>query len=250
MTDQTTLSPTELLGIVHDALGAGDMDRVAGFVASDAVDYSASDGTVPGGGEHVEAWDRRRRAFRSAAPDLARTIQRSIEAGDTVGQLMVARGTMNGRPFASSAIHIVRVRDGKIVEHWLVAQPFETTGRVSPGPTEFVRLATEAFLAGFPEGRPGFVAPVAVDHSVNDGTLPGTAEHVEAWERRRRAFRSRMSDVSVSVEVSIENGDTVAQLVTTRGALDGRQFASSAIHIVRVGEGEIVEHWAVGEPFE
>jgi ketosteroid isomerase-like protein len=158
---------------------------------------------------------------------------------------MVARGTMNGRPVEWSAIHIVRVRDGRIAEHWLVAEPFETKERISTAAAEVVRLATDAFLAGFPEGGPGLLAPDAVDHSVNDGSAPGTREHVEAWEHRRRAFRSRMSDVSVTIERSIENGDTVGQLLTLRGMLDGRQFASPGFHIVRARDGRIVEHWAV-----
>lgn len=246
----TTLGPTRVLELVHDAFDAGDMDRAAGLVASGAVDYGAADGTAPGTREHVEAWDRRRRAFRSAAPDLTRSIQHSIEAGDAVGQLMVARGTMDGRPFESSAIHIVRVRDARIAEHWLVARPLQPADPVSPTPTEVVRLATEAFLAGLPEGGADLVAPDAVDHSLDDGTVPGSREHVEAWARRRRALRARLADLDVTVEQSIENGDTVAQLVTTRGALDGRRFASRAFHIVRVREGRIVEHWAVGEPFE
>jgi ketosteroid isomerase-like protein len=248
MTDQTTLSAAEVMGLMRDAFGAGDMDRVAGFVAPDAVDYSVNDGTVPGTSEHVEAWNRRRRAFASATSGLSRTTERTVEAGDTFGELMVARGTMNGRPFESSAIHIVRVRDGRIAEHWLVAEPFEATDRISPGPAEVVRLATEAFLAGFPEGGSGLLAADAVDHSVDDGSVPGTPEHVEAWERRRRTLRGRMSDVTVSIEHSIENGDTVGQLLTIRGTLDSRRFESSGFHIVRSRDGRIVEHWAVAEP--
>jgi ketosteroid isomerase-like protein len=249
MPDQTTLSPTQVLALVHEAFDAGDMDRAAGLVAPDAVDYTADDGTVPGTAEHVRAWDRRRRAFRGAAPDLVRTVRRSVESHDTVGELMVVSGTMQGRPFESSAIHIVRVRDGRIAQHWLVAPPFQPTRPVEPSPTDVVAAAAGAFLAGFPDDRPGYVAPDAVDHTVEDGTTPGTGEHIEAWERRRRALRARMSDVSVGIEHSIENGDTVGQLITVQGTLDGGPFASSGFHIVRVRDGRIVEHWAVAEPF-
>jgi ketosteroid isomerase-like protein len=248
MTDQTTLSPAEVLGLADDAFNDGDMDRAAGLVAPDAADYTANDGTVPGTAEHVEAWNRRRRAFASSIPDLSRTIHRTVESGDTIGQLMVIRGTMNGRPLESSAIHIVRVRDGKIAEHWLVAEPFQAAEPVSPGPAEVVRMATEAFLAGFPEEGSDVLASDAVDHSVDDGSVPGTREHVEAWERRRRALRDRMSDVTITIEQSIENGDTVGQLLTTRGTLDGGPFESCGFHIVRVRQGRIVEHWAVVEP--
>lgn len=241
MTDQTTLSPTEVLGLLHEAFNAGDLDRGAGFTAPDAVDHGATDGTVPGTREHVEAWDRRRRAFRGSISDFAVDVERSVEQGDTVGQLMRARGTRNGDPFAAFGIHIVRVRGGKISEHWAV---FEGPAApvASPSPTEVLRQATESFMAGFPAGGPTLVATDAVDHSE-----PGTP--VEAWEGRRRAFRARMADVSVRVEHSIESGDTAGQLVTTSGMLDGRPFRSSGFHIVRVREGKIVEHWAVAEPF-
>lgn len=118
MTDQTTLTPTDLLGLIHEAFNAGDTDRVAGFTAPGAVDHSADNGTVPGSPEHLEAWDRQRRAFRSSLADFDVRVERSVENGDTVGQLMRLRGTMNGRPIEASGIHIVRVREGRIVEHW------------------------------------------------------------------------------------------------------------------------------------
>jgi ketosteroid isomerase-like protein len=242
VTDQTTVTPTRTLDLVHEAYNTGDMDLAASLVAPDAVDHGAGDGTVPGSPEHVQGWDRRRRAFRGSVPDLAVTLERSIESGDTVGQLMSARGTMNGAPFQGAGIHIVRVRDGKVAEHWAAFEG-RTDQVVSPSPAEVLRQATETFLAGFPEGRSGFVSPDAVDH-----TFPGAP--VEAWEERRRALRGRMSDVSVAVVRSIEAGDTVAQLIETRGSLDGRPFQSTGFHIARVRDGQIVEHWAVAQPFD
>jgi ketosteroid isomerase-like protein len=241
MSDQTTVSPTEVLALLHDAFNAGDMDRVAGFTDPDGVDHGADDGTVPGTAEHLAAWDHRRRAFRTSISDFAVEVGRSIEHGDTVGQLLAARGTIDGRPLRASGIHIVRIRSGKIVEHWAV---FEGRSEpvVSPRPTEVLRQATEKFQAGFPGGGPAFVAAGAIDH-----TFP--EDSVGEWEGRRRALRARMSDVSVSVDRSIESGDTVGQLIATSGTLDGRPFQFVGFHLVRVREGKIVEHWAVAEPF-
>src|SRR5579859_4574166 len=53
VTDQTTVSPTRTLDLVHDAYNSGDMDLAASLVAPDAVDHGAGDGTVPGSPEHV-----------------------------------------------------------------------------------------------------------------------------------------------------------------------------------------------------
>jgi ketosteroid isomerase-like protein len=241
MSDQTTLSPTDVLGLLHDAFNAGDMDRVAGFTEVGAVDHGADDGTVPGSAEHLAAWDRRRRAFRGRISDFDVKVERSIEHRDTVGQLLLARGTIDGKPLEASGIHIVRVRGGKIVEHWAAFEG--RTDRVrSPRPTEILRQATESFLAGFPEGGPGLVAPDAVDHTYPE-------DSVGEWEGRRRALRARMSGVTVGVERTVESGDTVGQLIATRGTLDGRPFQFGGFHLVRVREGKIVEHWAVAEPF-
>lgn len=237
MSEETTQGPTELLRAVHAAMQAGDLDRVAEFRAADAVDHGARDGSVPGSPEHVAEWDRRGRAFRGSISDFSVTVVHSVEHGDTVGQLMIARGAMNGVRIESAGIHIVRVRGGRIVEHWAV---FEGEGQpvASPSPAEVLRGATESFVAGFPADAPDFVAPGAVDHSQ-------PADPAEAWEGRRRALRARMSGVSVSIEKSIESGDTVGQLILTTGSLDGRPFRFRGFHIVRVRAGKIVEHWAV-----
>lgn len=240
MSDQTTLTPTGVLGLLHDAFNAGDMDRVAGFTELGAVDLGAGDGTVPGSAEHLAAWDRRRQAFRRSISDFAVKVERSIERGDTVGQLLLARGVMDGKPLQATGIHIVRVKAGKVVQHWAV---FEGSSDrvVSPGPTEVLRRATEMFLAGFPDGDPTFVAPGAVDHTLAEGSG-------ERWSDRRRALRARMSGISVDVQRSVESGDTVGQLIVTGGTLDGRPFRSAGFHLVRVADGNIVEHWAVAEP--
>ncbi len=241
MSDQTTVSPTGVLALLHDAFNAGDMDRVAAFTELGAVDHGADDGTVPGTAEHLAAWDRRRRAFRASISDFAVEVERSIQDGDTVGQLLAARGTINGKPLRASGIHIVRVRSGKIVEHWAAFEG-RSDQVVSPRPTEVLRQATEKFLAGFPGGGPAFVAAGAIDHTF-PGDSPGE------WEGRRRALRARMSGVSVSVDRSIESGDTVGQLIATSATLDGRPLRFAGFHLVRVRDGKIVEHWAVAEPF-
>ena len=37
---------------------------------------------------------------------------------------MATSATLDGRPLRFAGFHLVRVRDGKIVEHWAVAEPF------------------------------------------------------------------------------------------------------------------------------
>lgn len=123
MTDRSPLLPSEVVRFATEAFNAGDLDNR--FVSPDAVDHSVVDGTVPGSREHLEAWERRRSAFRDSASDLSVTVERTIEVGDTLARLVTVRGTLNGRAFEVPSMDMVRVRDGKIVEHWAVAAPFE-----------------------------------------------------------------------------------------------------------------------------
>lgn len=120
--------------------------------------------------------------------------------------------------------------------------------RESLSPGEVVRLATEVFNAG--GGRGDYLAPDAIDHTVMNGTVPGSPEHVAEWRRLRAAFRQRARDLHVTVEQVIENGDTVGRMCTVRWTENGRALSRPSMDIVRVRDGRIVEHWAVAAPLD
>lgn len=65
--------------------------------------------------------------LRAAFPDLHYTLDDVIAEGDRVVQRATATGTMlgdfqgmpaSGKHATWSEVHILRMRDGKIVEHW------------------------------------------------------------------------------------------------------------------------------------
>jgi predicted ester cyclase len=65
--------------------------------------------------------------FRAAFPGLTYTVEEVIAEGDRVVQRSNASGTMKGdflgmpatgKKANWSETHIVRVKDGKIIEHW------------------------------------------------------------------------------------------------------------------------------------
>ena len=71
--------------------------------------------------------------LRSVFPDLKLTIEDSVAAGDKVWARITARGTQRGplmgKPpsggtFAITVIDIARFEDGKMIEHWGVADRF------------------------------------------------------------------------------------------------------------------------------
>jgi ketosteroid isomerase-like protein len=103
-----------------EAWNTGALNRVPEFVAADAVDHSRVDGQAA----DPEDWNQRRQALRAAIPDLQVSVERVVATGDTVGRLLKSRGTRAGQPFEAFGMDIVRVRDGKIVEHWAVSEPW------------------------------------------------------------------------------------------------------------------------------
>ena len=66
-------------------------------------------------------------ALKKAFPDLRYTIEDSIESGDKIVHRLTARGTMQhdfmgmratGKPATWTEIHIGRVANGRLTEHW------------------------------------------------------------------------------------------------------------------------------------
>ena len=63
----------------------------------------------------------------AAFPDLKYTVEGTVGEGDRIAQRVTAHGTMKGdflgmpatgKSATWSEMHIVRVKDGKVVEHW------------------------------------------------------------------------------------------------------------------------------------
>lgn len=111
--------------MASQALSRGDRAALARFFADDVVFNNSPD---------VDSQLARMRAVRSALPDLSATIEDQIAEGDRVVTRVTFRGTHRGtfrgvaptgRPVTYMGIAIDRVRDGKIVEMWHVANMLE-----------------------------------------------------------------------------------------------------------------------------
>jgi|tagenome__1003787_1003787.scaffolds.fasta_scaffold20783761_2 predicted ester cyclase len=124
MADMTkTLGPAEVSRKVTEALTAHDVDAGLALVDPDAIDHSAPPGTPPGLGGWRQKWEEMIGAF----PDLAFAYEQSVEEGDTVANRYTMSGTQasqfmgipsGGRRFEVMVLDMVRVRDGKVIEHW------------------------------------------------------------------------------------------------------------------------------------
>ncbi len=106
-----------------EAINAGDMSLFESLLAPDAVEHAAPPGMPP----TRETAKQFITMLCAAFPDLQYTIEDVIAEGDRVVQRATTRGTMKGEFLGMPATgksatwgetHIVRLKDGKIVEHW------------------------------------------------------------------------------------------------------------------------------------
>ncbi len=107
--------------LMDDVFNRGDLRTVDGLIAADFHNHEAPDRPGPAGFAATAVW------LRSAFPDYHAELEELVVEGD----LMVARLTVTGthlgdfmgfdptgRRFRVQHIHMYRVRDGQLVEHW------------------------------------------------------------------------------------------------------------------------------------
>ena len=122
------MTPEQNKALVHrmavEGLEKNNWSIVAETFASDYVDHA---NRAPGLATGLAGFRQFTTSLRTAFPDLSYTIDDEIADGDKVVQRVTGQGTMKGE-FAGmpatnkhatwSEIHISRLKDGKIVEHW------------------------------------------------------------------------------------------------------------------------------------
>jgi predicted ester cyclase len=119
----------KMLGAYSDAMFSGDTAAVYEFWAPEFMSHVTGRVSPERVGEDVrgdeqEWWQE----VQAAIPDMEFTVELLIESDDLVVSNWSVRGTFDGAPFFGLAptgepVHIngtaiLRIRDGKIVEHW------------------------------------------------------------------------------------------------------------------------------------
>jgi steroid delta-isomerase-like uncharacterized protein len=114
---------TKLERIPLEILNQGRYELIDEIYAPDFVEHYEQPGVPP----TREGFKQFAMAYRAAFPDLHYTVEDAIEAGDKVVHRLTGSGTMKGdflgmpatgRRATWSEIHIGRVADGRLVEHW------------------------------------------------------------------------------------------------------------------------------------
>ena len=102
----------------------GDLALADEIIADDCVYHDGPPDLLPGP-EGVKEWAI---MIRNGFPDLHITAEDYVAEGDKVAGRFEAQGTHNGefagvpatgKPVSFSGINIMRIADGKIVEHWV-----------------------------------------------------------------------------------------------------------------------------------
>ena len=107
-------------------LNAKDMATMESIIADDLVDIDAMPGMAPGNEGMIDMM----RMFVGAFPDLNVVVEHWVAEGNLVVGVMTTKGTQtgefmgmpaSGKKFSVKEMHMVRVANGKMAEHWGLA---------------------------------------------------------------------------------------------------------------------------------
>lgn len=113
------------------------------------------------------------------------------------------------------------------------------------------RFIDEVMVGGNLEVIDDLVGEKFVEHEEG---LPGLPEGREGLRATMQAMLEGFSDIGVSIEDMVEDGDTIWARLRLRGThtgdfmgvpATGKPFEIGAIDVVRFQDGKAVEHWGV-----
>jgi predicted ester cyclase len=117
------------------------------------------------------------------------------------------------------------------------------------GPKAVLRAMGAARRENDLEAALSFIAPESLDQG-----QPVTRED---WRRKWEQMQAGSPDMEVTTEHSLEDGEWIAHRYTIRGTHKadlfgqpptGERFEVRGMDMVRVRDGQILEHWAIAEP--
>lgn len=109
------------------------------------------------------------------------------------------------------------------------------------------RFIDEVFVAGREDAVDELVATDFVPHS-----WPGVGPGHEPLKQAQERISKGLSDVSMTIEDMIAEGDRVAVRLTSHAVqsgdfmgmpASGKEYTVSETHIFRIADGKIAEHW-------
>jgi predicted ester cyclase len=123
MTEQN--SPKAVVRAIIDARERGDIDAALELIAPESVDQGRPATRAD--------WRAKWAGILAGSPDFQVITEHSITDDEWVSNRYTIRGTHTGdffgapptgKRFETSGMDMVRVRDGRLVEHWTFSDPF------------------------------------------------------------------------------------------------------------------------------
>jgi ketosteroid isomerase-like protein len=119
-------SPAEvhrrLVELYPELMATGHLDAGLALIDPDVVDHrGGTQGDHRGRAAWQQKWERLA-AGGNVVTDMSVTVEQNVAAGDTSVNRYTSRGTdpATGRRYAVTSMDMVRVRDGRVIEHWAV----------------------------------------------------------------------------------------------------------------------------------
>lgn len=243
-----------VVGVYDRLFNEGDLTVVDEHVRPDYIQHN------PQAPDGRDALRQLVAGLRGLFPDARLAIQRAIAEDDLVlvhSNLVLEPGTPG-----TAVFDIFRVEDGKLAEHWDVAQPvpeFTASGRSMfstesrPRVNEPLRWASTArsrrvVRALVDQGIVGrdlgaFERYVAEDYYQHNPLFP---DGREAAQQGFAFLFDQFPDYSVDVKRVIAQDDLVAVHSHYRTGPDDR--GNAVVDLFRVRHGAVVEHWDVIQP--
>jgi predicted SnoaL-like aldol condensation-catalyzing enzyme len=115
-------SPTDVVARLAECVTAGDFDAALELIAPDAIDHAP----LPDASRGLEGWREKWQALQAASGGRVRTVpEQRVAQGDTVATRYSIRQADSDAQIGT-ALDMIRVRDGKVVEHWGLPEPTGT----------------------------------------------------------------------------------------------------------------------------
>ena len=262
--------------MIEEVWNEGHLDAAEELFAPDHTSPSAPD--LPPGAEGVKMMAR---MFREAMPDYHMSIDIMVAEETRVAARFIQTGTHTGQPFLGmeasghraewSEIGELLIRDGEIASSWYVPDmlglvqqlsgqaarlpaPRAVTAStpVSPLDGEKAQALVERFVdVLWREGRVDVIDQIVAEDYVDWEIDPSPAGRADL-AGFITAFRGAFGDLDYELQEVFCEGDLVFSRDTVRAThtgdfaglpRTGKRVVVSAMHIMRVQNGRIAEHW-------
>ncbi|MFI7697987.1 ester cyclase [Nonomuraea sp. NPDC049480] len=111
-----------ILEVYPEVIESGRMDKGLAFIDPEVIDHrGGTDGDHYGIDAWREKWERMR-SGESGFHDVSVVVEQNVATDDLSANVYISRGThtASGRSYEVRGLDMIRVRDGRIVEHWAV----------------------------------------------------------------------------------------------------------------------------------